>query len=409
MTPSDGWVKEPQIRWGRPAPCGTARVLGSASPLTRLTLRIRSRFPPASLRFRDHDRLVHLRGGGRKVKQLVLAGRDLDEVFEVGASRRGRQCHGPDASATAFTPSRLLESPLVATEPYFDFTTWVIRSDIIVLLIGSRGLLVPTVPHLHHHAEHEPADVVAPLSILQGFVGAVVVDLWVQVGHRDAGGGSLDQRASGVRFAADHEGGKSLLWVAGVEVGLGELGRLQARAPPDYEGRIGGLRLAAGGLLTGRLNLHADVLEGGDGAWVEGGGSRPAAVEADLGHSVIGGGDVAHRRPEDATAAIARADDRDLERLPRLVVLDDPLNELRTGFPVRLVDHIEGCGQHVGVSGNPGVERLAGLGHVGFQALLHLGGIELSVVPGELGKGRWVHESLYSHGGEDALFAQSFG
>src|SRR5208282_4615792 len=98
MIPSDGWVKEPQVRWGGPAPCGTARALGSASPLTRLTLRMRSRFPPASLRFRDHDRLVHLRGGGREVKQLVLASRDLDEVFEVGASRRGRQCHGPDAS-----------------------------------------------------------------------------------------------------------------------------------------------------------------------------------------------------------------------------------------------------------------------------------------------------------------------
>ena len=60
----------------------------------------------------------------------------------------------PNASATAFTPSRLLDSPLVATEPYLDFTAWVIRSDIIVLPIGSRGVLVQTVLHLHHHAEH---------------------------------------------------------------------------------------------------------------------------------------------------------------------------------------------------------------------------------------------------------------
>src|SRR5208337_293060 len=268
MTPSDGWVKEPQVRWGGSAPCGTALALGSASPLTRLTLRIRSRFPPASLRFRDHDRLVHLRGGGRKVKQLVLAGRDLDEVFEVGASRRGRQCHGPDASATAFTPSRLPESPLVATEPYFDFTAWVIRSDIIILLIGSRGLLVQTAPRLHHHAEHEPADVVPPLSILQGFVGAVVVNLRVRVGHRDADG-SLDQRASGVCFATDHEGGESLLRIAGVEIVLRELGRLHASTPPDDGGPIGGLRLTSGSFLPGRFDLHADVLEGGDCAGIE--------------------------------------------------------------------------------------------------------------------------------------------
>src|SRR5271165_6852960 len=148
----------------------------------------------------------------------------------------------PNASATAFTPSRLLESPLVATEPYFDFTAWVIRSDIIVLLIGSRGLLAQTVPHLHHHAQHEPADVVSPLGVLQGFVGAVIVDLRVQVGHRDARGGSLDQRASGICFATDHEGGESLLRIAGIEVGLGELGRFHSRTPPYDIGRVGGLR-----------------------------------------------------------------------------------------------------------------------------------------------------------------------
>src|SRR5271166_954005 len=236
----------------------------------------------------------------------------------------------PNASATAFTPSRLLESPLVATEPYFDFTAWVIRSDIIVLLIGSRGLLVQTVPHLHHHAEHEPADVVPPLSILQGFVGAIVVDLRVQVGHRDAGGGSFDQRASGVRFAADHEGGKSLLWVVGVEVGLGELGRLHASTPPDDVGRIGGLRLASGSFLPGRFDLHADVFEGGDGAGIEGGGGCPSTVEANLGHAVIGGSNVPHHRPEDAATTVPRADHRDRQRLPRLVVLDDPVHQLLT-------------------------------------------------------------------------------
>src|SRR5271157_2083064 len=255
----------------------------------------------------------------------------------------------PNASATAFTPSRLLDSPLVATEPYFDFTAWVIRSDIIVLLIGSRGLLVQTVPHLHHHAEHEPADVVPPLSIFQGFVGAVVVDLRIQVGHRDAGGGSLDQRASGIGIAADHEGGKSLLWVAGVEVGLGELGRLHARAPPDYEGRIGGLRLASGSLLTGRLNLHADVLEGGDGAWVEGGGSRPATVEADLGHPVVGRGDVAHGRPQDAATAVPGTDQGHVKGLTRLVVPGDPVHQPVAGLAVRLVDHVERGRQQVDV------------------------------------------------------------
>jgi len=98
-----------------------------------------------------------------------------------------------------------------------------------------------------------------------------------------------------------------------------------------------------------------------------------------------------------------------VERLPRLVVLDDPVHQLLTGFTVCLVDHIEGCGQHAGVRGNPGVERLAGLGYVGVQALLDLGGIELSFVPGELGEGRGVHEPLYSRCGKDALLSQCLG
>src|SRR5271157_3325289 len=176
-------------------------------------------------------------------------------------------------------PSWSDESPLLATDPYLSFTACTIVSDMFLLQFGSRGLLVQTVPHLHHHAEHEPANVVPPLCVLQGFVGAVIVDLWVQVGHRDADGGSLDQGASGVCFATDHEGGESLLRIAGVEVGLGELGRLHTRAPPNDVGRVGGLGLASGGFLPGRLDLDADLFEGGDSAGVEGGGGGPAAVE----------------------------------------------------------------------------------------------------------------------------------
>ena len=51
--------------------------------------------------------------------------------------------------------------------------------------------------------------------------------------------------------------------------------------------------------------------QGGDGAGVEGGRGGAAAVEADLGHAAVGGGDVAHRRPQDAPAAVARADHDD--------------------------------------------------------------------------------------------------
>ena len=92
-------------------------------------------------------------------------------------------------------------------------------------------------------------------------------------------------------------------------------------------------------------------------------------MEADLGHPVVGGGDVAHRRPQDAPAAVARADDRDVERLARLVVLGDPVHQLLARLPVRLVDQVERGGQQVGVGDDLRVQPLAGLGHVGVQGL----------------------------------------
>ena len=61
---------------------------------------------------------------------------------------------------------------------------------------------------------------------------------------------------------------------------------------------------------------------------------RAAAVEADLGHPVVGRGEVPHRGPEDAPPRVARADDRDVKRLPRLIVRRNPAGELLAGFSV---------------------------------------------------------------------------
>ena len=101
--------------------------------------------------------------------------------------------------------------------------------------------------------------------------------------------------------------------------------------------------------------------------------------------------------------------DRHVERLPRLVVLDDPVHELLTGLPVGLVDHVERGRQHVGMGDDLGVEPLAWFGHRRRPRLLDLGGIEPAVVTGELGERRGVHEPLYSRCGEDAFLAQRLG
>ena len=266
------------------------------------------------------------------------------------------------------------------------------------------------IPHLHHDGEHQATDVVTPLGVLRRLELAVVVDLRVEIGHRDPHRRTLDERAGGVGLAADHQGGEALLGVAGIEVGLGELGRLQGGlaglTPADLVDRVGRLRLASGGLVAGGLDLDADLLQAGDGAGVEGGRGGAPAVEADLGHPVVGGGHVAHRRPEDAPAAVARADDRDVERLARLVVPGDPVGERLARLTVGLVDHVERGGQQVGVGGDLRGEPLAGLGHVGVQGLPHLGGVEFPVAPGQLLERRGIHETLYSRCGEDALLAQ---
>ena len=56
-----------------------------------------------------------------------------------------------------------------------------------------------------------------------------------------------------------------------------------------------------------------------------------------------------------------------------------------------------------------GLSRLRASGTSASTSFFDLGGIESSVVTGELGEGRGVHESLCSRCGEDAFLAQCLG
>jgi hypothetical protein len=65
-----------------------------------------------------------------------------------------------------------------------------------------RGQVAPS---LDHHGEHEPTDVVSPFGVLGRLIRPVVVNLGVEVRHRDAERCSLHERTRLVGLAADHQ------------------------------------------------------------------------------------------------------------------------------------------------------------------------------------------------------------
>ena len=89
-----------------------------------------------------------------------------------------------------------------------------------------RGQVAPS---LDHHGEHEPTDVVSPFGVLGRLIRPVVVNLGVEVRHRDAERCSLHERthASSASPQTINQGRKSDLGVCRVGVRLRELVRLE--------------------------------------------------------------------------------------------------------------------------------------------------------------------------------------
>jgi hypothetical protein len=146
--------------------------------------------------------------------------------------------------------------------------------------------------------------------------------------------------------------------------------RVSGRSPAEAINRVRRLRLPSHRFLSRKLDLNADFLQRFHGAAVEGGRCGATTVKAYLRHPVIGRRDVAHRRPEDAAAGIARADHDDIQWCARPVVFGDPFHQLPTRQPMHFADHIERRGQRIGVHPDLRQQPHAAFRHGGLYRVL---------------------------------------
>jgi hypothetical protein len=246
-----------------------------------------------------------------------------------------------------------------------------------VTRIDRRAHRRDPLPGLHHHRQNQPPHVVPPLGVFRRLQRAIVVNLGIEIRHRHPQGRSLNERTPGIGFAADHKGRKAALGIGRIVVMLRELrcfhhrpARVSGRSPAEAINRVRRLRLPSRRFLSRKLDLNADFLKRFHRAAVEGGRCGATTVKAYLRHPVIGRRDVAHRRPEDAAAGIARADHDDIQWCARPVVFGDPFHQLPTRQPMHFADHIERRGQRIGVHPDLRQQPHAAFRHGGLYRVL---------------------------------------